>query len=80
MTLLLALSAGVARWSGWETPTSWQPYGIIWQRLVLDFTKLNRGRDFGTVRGVYPCPDGGKLERIDRIMSTDSLWRRGYKY
>ena len=53
---------------------------IIWQRLVLDFTKLNRGRDFGTVRGVYPCPDGGKLERIDRIMSTDSLWRRGYKY
>ena len=52
---------------------------IIWQRLVLDFTKLNRGRDFATVRGVYPCPDGGKLERIDRIMSTDSLWRRGYK-
>ena len=30
------------------------------------------------VRGIYPCPDAAKLEKIDRVMSTDSLWRRGY--
>mmetsp|Transcript_35480 Transcript_35480/g.58781 ORF Transcript_35480/g.58781 Transcript_35480/m.58781 type:complete len:84 (+) Transcript_35480:467-718(+) len=52
---------------------------IVWQRLLLDVSKLD-GRKLGTVRGVNACPDEVKLDRIDRIMSTDSLWRRGYNY